>query len=217
MPNTEKIDVLIVTAADGEDHAVRKIFGNGWERIPPTPLINLYWHKTTLISKKGRCFTIALVRSGMGTDNAGPITQKMVDHLRPSFIAMCGICAGHPEDTKHGDVIIASKVFRYDRKSIKLLPNGSSDVRYDITTFPLAQSWWQLAKLLDEDIPDIRIHTTPMATGEILWRHPTVWEEIGKYERKCIGLEMEASVIGQIGHIEEKRRKSLEGIFGKCC
>ncbi|MCL2721333.1 MAG: tetratricopeptide repeat protein [Treponema sp.] len=208
----EKINVLIVTAADGEDQAVRKIFGEDWERIAPTPLIKFYWHKITLRSKKDRRFTIALIRSDMGADNAGPITQKMVSHLRPNFIAMCGICAGHPDDTKLGEVIIASKVFRYDRKSIKILPDGSLDEKWDITTFSLAQPWWQLAKLLDEDIPNIRVHTAPMATGEALCRNPAVWKEIGNYERKCIGLEMEASVIGQIGHIEEKRWVVIKGV-----
>jgi len=48
----EKIDILIVTAADGEDQAVRKIFGEGWNRIAPTTQIKLYWHKITLTSKK---------------------------------------------------------------------------------------------------------------------------------------------------------------------
>jgi len=207
-----KIDVLVVTAADGEDQAVRKIFGEGWERIAPIPPINFFWHKITLISKKGRYFTVALVRSDMGTDSAGPIAQKMVDTLRPNFIAMCGICAGRPKDTRLGDVIIASKVFRYDRKSITSLADKLLDVSWDITTFSLAQSWWQLAKFLGEDIPDIRIHTAPMATGEVLCRVPAVWEEISKYERKCIGLEMEASVIGQIGHIEEKRWVVIKGV-----
>jgi len=208
----EKIDILIITAADGEDTAVRKIFGGNWERISPSPLLKIYWHKITLTSKKDRRFTIALVRADMGTDNAGPITQKMVDHLRPNFIAMCGICAGKPNDTKHGEVIIASKVFRYDRKAIGLLPDGTPELKCDITTFSLAQSWWQLAKLLDEDIPEIHIHTAPIATGEALCRNPAVWEEISKYERKCIGLEMEASVIGQIGHIEEKRWVVIKGV-----
>jgi len=208
----EKIDILIVTAADGEDLAVRTVFGDGWERMTPASPVNLYWHKTTLASKKGRRFTVALVRADMGADNAGPITQKMVDHLRPNFIAMCGICAGHPEDTKLGDVIIASKVFRYDRKSVKALPDDSPEEKWDITAFSLAHPWWQLAKLLDEDIPGIRVHSSPMATGETLCRDPAVWEEIGKYERKCIGLEMEASVIGQIGHIEEKRWVVVKGV-----
>lgn len=211
-PQIEKVDVLIVTAADGEDTAVRKIFGEDWERIAPVPPINLFWHKITLTSKKGRRFTVALVRADMGTDNAGPITQKMIDHLRPHFIAMCGICAGHPKDTKIGDVIIASKVFRYDQISVTALPDGSLDKKWDDTPFSLAQSWWQLANLLDEDIPDIRIHTAPMATGSALCRNPAIWEEIGKYQRKCISLEMEASVIGQIGHIEEKRWVVVKGV-----
>jgi nucleoside phosphorylase len=114
METKEKIDVLIVTAAKGEDAAVRKIFGNNWITMNPNSQLNFYWDKITLTSKQDRRFTVGIVRSKMRTDNAGPIATIMIQNLRPSFVTMCGICAGHPKDTNLGDVIIADKVFRYD-------------------------------------------------------------------------------------------------------
>ena len=206
----EKIDVLIVTAAKGEDKAVKSVFGESWQRVDPTPQLELYWDKITLTSKKGRPFTVGLVHSGMGTENAGTITTIMLQ-LQPNYVMMCGICAGHPDETKLGDVIIADKVFRYDTKSVKRLNDGSVEEKYDISTYGIAKSWWQLADRLE--IEGINIHIGPIATGEVLQKEPEVWDTIQKYQRKCIGLEMEASVIGHIGQIKELRWMVIKGVL----
>ena len=211
MPQKERIDVLIVTAAEGEDKAVKSVFGESWERVDPIPQLDLYWDKITLKSKKGRPFTVGLVHSDMGTENAGIISTIMLQLLQPSFVTMCGICAGRPGETNIGDVIIANKVFRYDTKSVKRLVDGSVEENFNITTYEIAKSWWQLAGRLE--IEGIKIHVGPIATAEVLQRDPKVWDAILKYERKCIGVEMEASVIGHIGHITELRWMVIKGVL----
>jgi len=211
MGTKEKINILVVTAADGEDEAVKKIFGNGWTPMEPTSKVDLYWDKITLSSKQNRPFTVGLVRSDMGTESAGIITTKLIQHLRPNFVAMCGICAGHPDDTKFGDVIVADKVFRYDQKSDKRLPDGSVEENFDLLTHRVAMPWWQLAQQRLK-VKGIRIHVGPIATTEKLKRDSTIWVKIRKNMRKCIGLDMEASVIGHIGYIEERRWVVIKGV-----
>jgi len=211
METKDKIDVLIVTAADGEDEAVKEIFGTDWLPMNPIPQVGLIWDKITLISKKGRRFTVGLVRSDMGTESAGTIASIMIQYLRPSFVTMCGICAGHPDDTKFGDVIIADEVFRYDSKSTKRLDDGAVDEKFNISTHQIATPWWQLAKQRLK-INGVKIHIGPIATGEPLQRDPTVWDTIRKSKRKCIGLDMEASVIGRIAHVVEKRWVVIKGV-----
>jgi len=136
----EKIDILVVTAANGEDKAVKKIFGNGWLPMNPTSQVGLYWDKITLMSKQARRFTVGLVRSNMGAEDAGIIATLMLQ-LRPNFVTMCGICAGYPDDTSFGDVIIADRVFRYDNRSVTCQNDGSVNDKYDISTYQIATPW----------------------------------------------------------------------------
>lgn len=212
MRNEEKINILIVTAADGEDEAVKRIFGDGWTPMELTSQVNLYWDKKTLISKQNHRFTVGLVRSNMGTESAGTIVTTLFHHLQPNFVAMCGICAGHPEDTGFGDVIIADKVFRYDQKSVKRLFDDFVEENPDLSTYSIAMSWWQLAQQRLK-VEGIKIHIGPIATAETLQRDSTIWDKIRKNTmRKCIGLDMEASVIGHIGHVMERQWVVIKGV-----
>lgn len=213
MPTTplkEKIDVLIVTAAKGEDVAVKKVFGNDWITMNPTSQLDFFWDKIMLTSKQGRRFIVGLVRSKMRADNAGPIATIMLQYLRPSFVTMCGICAGHPDDTKLGNVIIADKVFRYDSTSVIRMKDGTVEERWDPAIYDIPESWWQLAERLE--VQGINIHVGPIATGEALQRDSTVWDKIRNRDRKSIGLDMEASVIGNIARIVEKRWVVIKGV-----
>jgi nucleoside phosphorylase len=123
--NREKVDVLIVTVADNEDVAVRNIIAETWNEIPRLSKSDLWVDMVRVKSKKGNSFSIGLVRvPSMGTDGTGDAVATLIQQLTPTCIAMCGICAGHPDDTELGDVIIVRDVFRYDSKSVKRIDSN---------------------------------------------------------------------------------------------
>jgi len=210
MPTTqqeEKIDVLIVTASKGEDSAVKKVFGSGWQRMVPTPQLDLYWDKITLNSKRERQFTVGLVRKDMRAEDAESIVTILLSQLEPSFLAMCGICAGRPGDTNLCDVIISDTIFHYDQKSVERWFYFFVKENWEPSTYPIAKPLRELAGRIK--IGGIKIHVGSIATGGVLQHDSSVWKTI---QRECIGLDMEASVIAHINHIIDKRWIVIKGV-----
>lgn len=49
---------------------------------------------------------IALARpTRMGADSTAPVVSSLVERLKPTCLAMCGVCAGNPADIALGDVM----------------------------------------------------------------------------------------------------------------
>src|SRR5262245_41944262 len=62
-----------------------------------------------------RAWSVALARPpGMGSRSTSPIATTLVDRLRPTCLAMCGVCAGNPADTALGDVVVAEMAYEWD-------------------------------------------------------------------------------------------------------
>ncbi|MCY1141644.1 hypothetical protein OWR29_26910 [Actinoplanes sp. Pm04-4] len=82
-------------------------------------------------------FTVALARpTQMGGRVTGTFAATIADRLRPLALAMSGVCAGSPEETALGDVVVGEPVFEWDEG--KRSPSGfqgdhrqlSMDVRW---------------------------------------------------------------------------------------
>ncbi|GIH05737.1 hypothetical protein Rhe02_38040 [Rhizocola hellebori] len=60
-------------------------------------------------------WTVAVARpTEMGGRQAAPIATSLVNHLRPKYLAMCGVCAGNPAYAALGDVVVAAMVYQWD-------------------------------------------------------------------------------------------------------
>ncbi|HXO70181.1 MAG TPA: hypothetical protein VN838_14555, partial [Bradyrhizobium sp.] len=115
-----KVDALIVAALQMEYEAAKsigtKVDGTGveaWDERDgdsPSPyLIGKY----DLPNR--RSLSIALARpTRMGGGATAPLAASLVERLKPTCLAMCGVCAGNPLDTALGDVIISEMVYAYD-------------------------------------------------------------------------------------------------------
>jgi hypothetical protein len=78
--------------------------------------------------------TVALARpAGMGSREGGQFVAALIDRVRPASLAMCGVCAGHPEETALGDVIVAELAYQYDEGK-----QTSTSFRADHRQYPLA-------------------------------------------------------------------------------
>ena len=115
-----EVDVLIITALKEEFDAAYKagLTANGegggvaeWNEVEngTTP----YLYGEYLFNETS--FKVALARpTRMGSTSTAPITSSLVDQLKPTCLAMCGVCAGNPSDVSLGDVIIAEMTYTYD-------------------------------------------------------------------------------------------------------
>lgn len=115
------VDILIITALKEEYEAARDIalateinpYGiSKWEEntddIETPYLFGEY-------TAKDFTFKVALARgTRMGGTSISPIASSLVTKLKPFCLAMCGVCAGNPNDVILGDVIIAEITYPYD-------------------------------------------------------------------------------------------------------
>lgn len=122
------IDVLVLTAADGEDVALRAVEDGAigaWQegeldtrdgdraarRADPSWRYGL----RDFARSDGGTLRVAHVHArSMGETTAALVAMRFVVGLKPRLLAMCGVCAGRPNWTSLGDVVIAETIHEYD-------------------------------------------------------------------------------------------------------
>jgi len=158
-PAVEPVDVLIVTAAAGEDDAVRAVDEGGleeWEETPgPSGFGFAVWRRWYQAADGSGRLSVALCRAyEMGGESTGNAAARLVDAYQPRCLAMCGVCAGDPQKTQLGDVIVADRVYRYDVGEIVPPARGAPPTfRADTMTFPFRATWKQAAESLTSAFP----------------------------------------------------------------
>jgi len=134
-PRQAGADLLIITARPDEYDAARAATGaTPWQDRGaggPAP-----YSTTRYPMAGGTALSVALARpaqlDGLGT---GPVATMLTGELRPTCLAMSGVCAGNPAATTAGDVIVAA-------------PAGTG-VRADPDQFPQETRWTRTAERFD--------------------------------------------------------------------
>jgi nucleoside phosphorylase len=141
-------DAVIITAAEGEDTALRQVVDGArapWAEIeaPGDYPYPVYASEFESLDAPGQFIRVIMSRPGrMGGDYAGDAATRLQIAYRPKCIAMCGVCAGRPGWTKLGDVIIGDQVWRYDMgERINHSPNAAPRYLYDVDLFSLSPRW----------------------------------------------------------------------------
>ncbi|HEX5747343.1 MAG TPA: pentapeptide repeat-containing protein [Archangium sp.] len=150
------IDVLIVTALKDELDALLDIEVDGAGRSAWTETKDRHdfpFHVRELSNEHGELLHLAAAWSGeMGESAATERAGALIDELDPACLAMCGICAGRRGEVFLGDVIVASRVFSYDRgKQRSRGPGHEEDFLHDIETYNLEATWSMKASFFAEE------------------------------------------------------------------
>jgi Phosphorylase superfamily len=122
-PLDAPVDVVIITAAEGEDTALLEVSEGAlspWAKIPSPEGYASEVYRATFESLTAPGTPIHVVTTRpprMGGDHAGVAAGQLLGAFKPRCIAICGVCAGRPDWTALGDVIIADRVWRYDTGS----------------------------------------------------------------------------------------------------
>jgi nucleoside phosphorylase len=84
----------------------------------------------------------------MGEFHAASVATRLIQELKPSCIAMTGICAGRQGEVFLGDVIVADRVFKIDGGKLKAYYEQPSsevirkeEIFHDIQTYNLLPLW----------------------------------------------------------------------------
>ena len=147
VPAPLRCDMLIVVAAEGEDEAVTAVDDGAegaWEPLSNEHLpagYGLPVRTRVYRTVDGRPLHVALTRAPMQRGAATTATAaRLVDHLHPICLAMCGVCAGRPDLVTLGDVIIADRLYRYAGRQL------AGKYVLDLTTYNLHLTWRQAAE-----------------------------------------------------------------------
>ncbi|HEY0992321.1 MAG TPA: SpoIIE family protein phosphatase [Kofleriaceae bacterium] len=162
-------DVVILTAIELEYAAVKlvdagAVAGSRWaeDRHNGLPVASREFAGTA-----GRSVRVVVSRApDMGKASVLTTLGPLVDALRPSCIAMCGVCAGRPGKTALGDVVVAERLYDYDAGAWK-------DIGFeaDVRTYSLRPDWKVAAE---------RFQPRQRFGGEAWWQRrpvPYEWQE----------------------------------------
>lgn len=126
-----RADVVVVTALKVELDALIAVSGVEWSAGRDAQ--GYPYHAADLDGLR----IVAGRTGGAGEVGAAERAVRLVDAFEPQVLAICGICAGEPERTALGDVIVATRIFNYEHG--KRLADGS--LAPSQQTFDLRPQW----------------------------------------------------------------------------
>lgn len=154
---TDRIDVLVITALKEEYDAARAAVGEVPWRDHRVGSIEPY----ATVRHQG--LSVALARPvQMGGRSVGALTTTLVNELRPVCLAMCGVCAGKPGETSPGDVVVAAPAYEWDEGK-----HAGPAFRADHQQFPQDIRWLRAAQ--DFDPASLPSHGTATAEEADVW------------------------------------------------
>ncbi|MGW0106041.1 MULTISPECIES: 5'-methylthioadenosine/S-adenosylhomocysteine nucleosidase [unclassified Streptomyces] len=111
----------------------------------------------------GTSWRVALTELGTGSDRAAALTTQLVTWLRPEAVLFVGVAGSLKGDVGIGDVVVGTQV--YEIHGGKQTPEGFL-VRP--RALPGSHALEQAARSAVRDMPGVRAHFMPVATGDVV-------------------------------------------------
>ncbi len=196
VPQT-KPTVLVLTALPSEYAAVRQhveereelVHRPGGTRVERGTLPGTDW-------------CVALAELGVGAANAAALTTSLVDRLGAEAVLFVGVAGGLKADIAIGDVVVGTQVYE--------VHGGKQTLEGFLVrprALPCSHALEQAARAAARDLPGLRAHFMPIATGAVvladagsgLARHlRTHYDDAGAIEMEGWGAAHAAHLIGQV-------------------
>lgn len=114
-----RVDVLVITALKEELDALLEVTTGRLEPWVDGEGGDIPYRIATFEGHHGPIRVAAARLTRMGGVATATVATRLAELLTPGCLAMSGVCAGHPEDTDLGDVVIADRVFHHDQGKLK--------------------------------------------------------------------------------------------------
>ncbi|GGZ76951.1 5'-methylthioadenosine/S-adenosylhomocysteine nucleosidase [Streptomyces echinoruber] len=194
VPDTQPT-VLVLTALPLEYAAVRAHVEDRRELVHPGG---------TRVEKgrlSGTPWQVALAELGMGAERAAALTAQLINWLRPEAVFFVGVAGSLKDDVGIGDVVVGTQV--YEIHGGKQTPEGFL-VRPK--ALPGSHALEQAARSAVRDMPDVRAHFMPIATGDVVLADAE--SKIARFLRRSYNdagaIEMEGSGAAHAAHLNGK-------------
>jgi nucleoside phosphorylase len=153
------VDVLVITALKEELDALLEVTAGLREPWADGQGGDIPYRIATVEGRRGPIRVAAARTTRTAGVATATVATRLADLLKPGCLAMCGVCAGHPEDTDLGDVVIADRVFHHDQG--KLRPGAFEG---DLWVHSLRDAWLRAAQ--DLAGPAVGLHGYVTADDE---------------------------------------------------
>ncbi|MEV5868840.1 5'-methylthioadenosine/S-adenosylhomocysteine nucleosidase [Streptomyces tendae] len=184
--------VLVLTALPLEYAAIRAHVVGRKERVHPDGT------RVEVGRLPGSSWQVALAELGMGAERTAALTTQLIHWLRPEAVLFVGIAGSLKDDIGIGDVVVGTQV--YEIHGGKQSPDGFL-VRPK--ALPGSHALEQAARSAVRDMPGVRAHFMPIATGDVVLADAE--SEIARFVRRSYNdagaIEMEGSGALRAAHL----------------
>ncbi|MCL8017510.1 5'-methylthioadenosine/S-adenosylhomocysteine nucleosidase [Streptomyces sp. AS02] len=184
--------VLVLTALPLEYAAIRAHIEERDERVHPDGT------RVEIGRPAGTPWHAAIAELGMGAERAAALTSQLINWLRPEAVFFVGVAGSLKDDVGIGDVVVGTQV--YEIHGGKQTPEGFL-VRPK--ALPGSHALEQAARSAVRDMPDVRAHFLPIATGDVVLADAQ--SKIARFIRRSYNdagaIEMEGSGALQAAHL----------------
>jgi len=149
------VDVLVLTALKEELDALLEVCApmrEPWVVNDGDPPL----YVGVLDGRAGPIRVAAARVAKMGGVATATLAARLIETVKPACLAMCGVCAGQPEDTELGDVVIAERLFHHDEGKIR-----SDGFQGDLWVDALRDDWLRIAQDMAGPATQFDIYAAP--------------------------------------------------------
>jgi len=199
-------DLCVVAALPLEAEAMHAL---PWDWCEPEPLDDMTFVRKGIFLSHGQPRTVvAACAPRMGSVAAALLTLKLVEHFRPRFVVMPGICAGVKDKVKIGDTVLMDPVWEWPSGKLAEEEDGGTYLQPAPHQIPLSEFvaaragqlrndrafWDQVAASYEgrKPVHSLALHIGPGASGSAVVADGSTVEAIKAQHRKLLAVEMEA-------------------------
>ncbi|MGW2523827.1 5'-methylthioadenosine/S-adenosylhomocysteine nucleosidase family protein [Streptomyces sp. NPDC001617] len=159
-------------------------------------------HRDGTRVEKGRLagtrWQVALAELGVGADRAAALTTQLITWLRPEAVLFVGVAGSLKDDVEIGDVVVGTQV--YEIHGGKQTPEG---FLARPKALPGSHALEQAARSAVRDMPEVRPHFTPIATGDVVLADADsdIVHFIRRHYNDAAAIEMEGYGATQAAHL----------------
>ncbi|WP_251094987.1 5'-methylthioadenosine/S-adenosylhomocysteine nucleosidase [Streptomyces sp. Caat 7-52] len=191
MPET-KPTVLVLTALPVEYTAVRAHVPEREEHVHPKGT------RAEIGRLPDSPWYVAMSELGVGAERAAALTTQLIDWLHPEAVLFVGVAGSLKDDIAIGDVVVGTQVYeihggKQAHDGFKVRPRA----------LPGSHTLEQAARSAARDLPEVRVHFAPIATGDVVLADAgsDIARHIEEHYNDAGAIEMEGSGAAHAAHL----------------
>jgi nucleoside phosphorylase/CheY-like chemotaxis protein len=199
-----EVDLCVITALPSPE--LEAVLAIPWSWEAAQPLDDLTFARFgSFASGANKYRAVAATAPRMGSVACALLASRMIEHVRPRFLVMAGICAGVKQKANYGDAVLFSPSWEW--ASGKVVAEGTSSYlepaphQIAVPEFVLARAeelrkldqFWLSSKAYSPVATDIlpKLVIAPGASGSSVIAHEPTSDAIKAQHRKLAAIDME--------------------------